>query len=323
MGQQAYRHQRVSINARNEVREDPIPTTTGAWGHGYAQVQTLYMSHHHHRVGNHLRTLLSSRRAVFHAQVIIHDIIHVPLVQGEFAVRWRFDHAQSVSGDNTVAVKKKAEESSSGTIEDTSEHGSLHNGLVPNGHISSSSSSSTDSSTEPGTQLRVPRQSSHESSYGQYLSPDAAAAPTSFAEDEVEIPDTFLSSAKGRTSWSPLLSDHSVSFNQRIDVVLDMFVDKETRDLQHSELKLEVLLDLPSIESKDRGREVLGVVYIDLAQYASAGADTRRHLLQKSKINAIMRVSIELTQMGGESNFVAYVMNTSNMYRLHLSLTLD
>jgi hypothetical protein len=254
---------------------------------------------HHHPIRDHLRSLLVSRRVSFHAQVVIHDIINVPLVQGDLAVRWRFDNAQSVhSGDNHQSKHKKKEEESSGTVDDSSEQDSIRNGRL------TSSSSSTRSSTDAGNQLQLPRHGSNDSQYGRYLSPDTASSATT-VDNDVEVPETFLSSARGKTEWSPLLHDHSVSYNQRIDVELEMSIDRETRELQPCELKFEVLLNLPSEDLKENGRHSFGVVYIDLAQYARAGAETRRHLLQKSKTNALIRVSIELTQTGGDSNYIA------------------
>lgn len=258
------------------------------------------MAHHHH-LRDHLRALISSRRALFHARIIIHELIHIPLVQGDFAVRWRFQNAQSISqGDSRTRSKKPDEESSGGTIEDSpsSEHESLRAG-------GSSSSISLKSSGSSGHHLRPhgPEKHSSQSSFGRYLSPEPAETP-SIEEDDIEVPDTFLSSSKGRTEWSPLLHDHSVAYNQRVDVELEMFVDKDTKELQPCELRLEVQQNIPSLDLKDQ-KEVLGVVYINLAQYAKAGAVTRRHLLQKSKVNAVMRVSIELVQHAGETDFIA------------------
>ena len=252
---------------------------------------------HYNPIRDHLRSLLASRRVSFHAQVIIHDIINIPLVQGDFAVRWRFHNAQSVqSGDNhQLKHKKKEEESSSGTVDEISEQESIRNGRL------TSSSSSTRSSTDAGNQLQLPRHGSNDSQYGRYLSPDVADGATS----PVEVPETFLSSARGKTGWSPLLNDHSVLYRQRIDVELEMSIDRETRDLQPCELKLEVLLNIAPDDLKENARQTFGVAYIDLAQYARAGAETRRHLLQKGKTNALIRVSIELTQTGGDSNYVA------------------
>lgn len=254
------------------------------------------MTHHHHiPIRDHLRSLLASRRAIFHAQVIIHDIINVPLVQGDLAVRWRFDNAQAIQpGDSHTKLKKKEEETSTGTVDDSLD-----------GRMTISSSSSADLSTDTGNHLITPRHGSNDPTYGQYLSPEAATVPLTPQEEETEIPENFLSSSRGKTDWCPLLHDHSVIFNQRIDVELEMGIDRETRDLDPCELKLEVMLELPTSDAKERGKESLGVVYIDLAQYALAGAETRRHLLQKSKTNAIMRVSIELTQTGGDRNFIA------------------
>ena len=284
------------------IRPQQTTYAAAAWtsGNAHAASPAFTMSHHHH-IRDHLRSLLPSRRVSFHAQVIIHDIINVPLVQGDFAVRWRFDNAQSVqSGDNHPSKhKRKEEESSSSAVDESSEQDSLRNGRL------TSSSSSTRSSTDAGHQLQLPRHGSNDSQYGRYLSPDAADGATSPVDNNVEIPETFLSSARGKTEWSPLLHDHSVSYNQRIDVELEMSIDRETRDLQPCELKLEVLLNLPPDDPKENGRQTFGVVYIDLAQYARAGAETRKHLLQKSKTNALIRVSIELTQAGGDSNYVA------------------
>lgn len=255
---------------------------------------------HHHPIRDHLRSLLASRRVSFHTQVVIHDIINVPLVQGDFAVRWRFDNAQSVqSGDNHHSKHKKKEDESSGTVDDSSEQDSIRNGRL------TSSSSSTRSSTDAGHQLQLPRHGSNDSQYGRYLSPDAASSATTPIDNDLEVPKTFLSSARGKTELSPLLHDHSILYNQRIDVELEMSIDRETRELQPCELKLEVLLNLPSDDPKENGKQSFGVAYIDLAQYARAGAETRRHLLQKSKTNALIRVSIELTQTGGDSNYIA------------------
>jgi hypothetical protein len=257
------------------------------------------MSQHHFR--DHFRSLLSHRRANFHARIIIHDLIHVPLVQGEFAVRWRFQNAQPISHDDPRTKRKKPdEELSSGTVDEgaNSEHESVRAlGLT-------SSSSSTDSSGKGWKKVREPEPDWSQSSYGRYLSPDASLSPT-HNEDEIDIPDTFLSSARGKTDSNPLLHDHSVSYVQRIDVEVEMFIDKETKELQSSELKLEVQQNILDFEEKERGHEVFGVVYINLAEYTKAGPVTRRYLLMKSKANTVMRVSIELVQKSGETDYIA------------------
>ena len=118
------------------------------------------------------------------------------------------------------------------------------------------------------------------------------------------MPDTFLSSAKGRTEFAPL-HNHTATFNQRVDVNLHMTVDRETLDLHPCQLKFEVLQDVPSIDGKDRDKEALGIIYINLAEYARQGSVTRRHLLGKSKVNAFLKVTIELTQLVGQTNFIA------------------
>lgn len=46
------------------------------------------------KLGSKLRRMLdpitSSKNATFHATIVIHDLVNVPLVSGDFAVRWKF-----------------------------------------------------------------------------------------------------------------------------------------------------------------------------------------------------------------------------------------
>jgi hypothetical protein len=53
------------------------------------------------------------------------------------------------------------------------------------------------------------------------------------------------------------------------------------------------------------GRELiqLGIVRLNLAEYARRDGQTRRYLMQDSKINSTLKVGIEMHQVGGESNF--------------------
>ncbi|KAF8323887.1 hypothetical protein DL93DRAFT_2069976, partial [Clavulina sp. PMI_390] len=113
------------------------------------------------------------------------------------------------------------------------------------------------------------------------------------------------SADRGTTGWSSILHDHSVAFNEAVELNLEVPIDRESRELHPSKLKLEVLLRPPSGSRREEGTISLGAVYIDVSQYVLAGSDTRRHLLQKSKTNALLRVSLKLTQIGGDKDFIA------------------
>src|SRR5258707_7490400 len=84
------------------------------------------MSTNHRPIRAHLRSLIPSHRhALFRAKVIIHELINVPLVEGEFALKWRFQRAQSIHPDDLPAtfndkIRDNERLSSVGTMEDNS-----------------------------------------------------------------------------------------------------------------------------------------------------------------------------------------------------------
>ena len=242
------------------------------------------MSSNHHPIRSHLRALLpGSRTASFHAQIIIHELVNVPLVSGAFAIKWRFHDAQPVHPSHPQLKKQNGKDEES-FVDDSSEQDSLGD----------KTSSSNDS---------APTHHHDMAPYAQYLSPEPVRRPSG-SDEIIDVPDTFLSSAKGRTEFAAL-HNHTASFSQRIDVNLHMTVDRETLDLHPCQLKFEVLQDISSMDGKDRDKEALGIVYINLAEYARQGSVTHRHLLRRSKINAFLKVTIELTQLAGQTNYIA------------------
>ncbi|KAF9509962.1 hypothetical protein BS47DRAFT_1384152 [Hydnum rufescens UP504] len=243
------------------------------------------MSTNHHPIRDHLRALLpSSRSASFHAQIIIHELVDVPLVSGAFAVKWRFQDAHPIHPGHPQLKKQNNKDEDSSFVDDSSEQDSM----------GENTSSSND---------WAPTYHRDTTPNAQHLSPELSHRPSG-SEEMVDIPDTFLSSTKGRTDFAPL-QNHTATFNQRVDVNLHMTVDRETLDLHPCQLKFEVLQDIPSIDGKDRDKEALGVVSINLAEYARPSSITRRHLLRRSKVNALLKVTIELTQLGGQTNYIA------------------
>lgn len=86
------------------------------------------------------------------------------------------------------------------------------------------------------------------------------------------------------------LRDHKVTWEHTVDIVVRMDVDRDTLTLLPNELKLvvmqRVLPDDPYAPHNPR----LGALYLNLAEYASAGEVTRRYLLSQSKTNATLKV---------------------------------
>ncbi|KAH0607122.1 uncharacterized protein H6S33_003110 [Morchella sextelata] len=54
-----------------------------------------------------------------------------------------------------------------------------------------------------------------------------------------------------------------------------------------------------------RERITLGTVQLNLAEYTQVHRDTRRYLMQDSKINSTLKITVALTQVGGDENFIA------------------
>ncbi|KAF8336263.1 N-terminal C2 in EEIG1 and EHBP1 proteins-domain-containing protein [Cantharellus anzutake] len=260
------------------------------------------MSTNHHPIRAHLRSLIPShRRAFFRARVIVHELINIPLVSGEFALKWRFQRAQPVHPDYlSAALKDKIKDneqlSSVGTIEDnSSEQDSL----------AESTKASSGSSGASSPLEKHPAKSFHSDipSYSQYLAPEVASSVTNNpSEDILEVPDTCTTAPRGVTKFCPLLLDHTVEYNHRIDVNLDITVDKESSDLHPSEFKLTVLQEAEERDSDSSSS--FGGVVINLSEYVNAGIVTRHHLLCGSKTNAVLRITIQMRHIGGESQFV-------------------
>lgn len=63
------------------------------------------------------------------------------------------------------------------------------------------------------------------------------------------------------------------------------------------------VLEVHQEYSGGRERILLGVVRLNLAEYAGLEGKTRRYLMQDSKINSTVKIGIEMRQVGGDPNF--------------------
>ncbi|KAI9817628.1 MAG: hypothetical protein M1832_004632 [Thelocarpon impressellum] len=103
---------------------------------------------------------------------------------------------------------------------------------------------------------------------------------------------------------SPVL-DHKVAWDYEKTLLLRLTVDKNGM-LQESDIHFEVLQEY---SAGARGeRIILGHIKLNLAEYVDSDAEgeegiTRRYLMQESKINSTLKISITMKQTEGERNF--------------------
>jgi hypothetical protein len=105
-----------------------------------------------------------------------------------------------------------------------------------------------------------------------------------------------------RTSKASI-KDHKAVFDYEKTVSIRLVVDKNGV-LQESNLILEIIHEVPSGGKEER--TLLGLVKINVSEYVESTRQTsdpiqRRHLLQDSKINSTLKVSI-LHYLASETN---------------------
>ncbi|KAF6745980.1 hypothetical protein DFP72DRAFT_823549 [Ephemerocybe angulata] len=124
-----------------------------------------------------------------------------------------------------------------------------------------------------------------------------------------------LSAARGMTQYLPLKS-HSVTFNFPLEAIVKMDVTRSVNQVQHqqtvkpnlqpSPLKLVVMQRVdPEDPSSVAQNPRLGAVFINLAEYVGKGKVERRFLLKESRVNATLKLNIEVTYVSGYQGYVA------------------
>ncbi|KAL7266598.1 hypothetical protein RUND412_010853 [Rhizina undulata] len=116
-------------------------------------------------------------------------------------------------------------------------------------------------------------------------------------------------SASGRTTKENI-KDHKVSWQySHVCQNLRMTVGRDGM-LQD----LLIYFEINQEYSGARERIMLGTVSLNLAEYASVKKETRRYLMQESKINSTLQVTIALTQTGGDTNYVAPMLRGAQVF---------
>lgn len=131
------------------------------------------------------------------------------------------------------------------------------------------------------------------------------------------LPSSTSAEHRGRTSKSQI-KDHKVSWDYVKTLPVRLTIDKANL-LQETEINFEVVQEYAS---GGRGEKItLGHLAINLAEYVEGSEGeggeegiTRRYLMQDSKINSTLRITIAMRQVDGERNFVAPPLKTAPVF---------
>ncbi|KAF2712983.1 hypothetical protein K504DRAFT_371415 [Pleomassaria siparia CBS 279.74] len=134
------------------------------------------------------------------------------------------------------------------------------------------------------------------------------------------LPHSTAAEHRGRTE-KRLIKDHKVFYDYDIKLPVRLTVDKNGM-LQESWIEIEVVQEY---SSAGRGERItLGNVKLNLAEYVEQsemanvdGEDmgiTRRYLMQESKINSTLKISIYMKQVEGDKNFIAPPLKTAQVF---------
>ncbi|KAF2834518.1 hypothetical protein M501DRAFT_1001154 [Patellaria atrata CBS 101060] len=130
------------------------------------------------------------------------------------------------------------------------------------------------------------------------------------------LPHSAAAEHRGRTEKLPI-KEHKVVYDYEKRVPIRLTIDKNGL-LQESIVHFEVIQEY---SAGGRGeRIILGHVKLNLAEYVepseAEGEDgiCRRYLMQDSKINSTLKISIFMKQIEGDRNFVAPPLKTAPVF---------
>ncbi|KAM5546207.1 hypothetical protein V8D89_000333 [Ganoderma adspersum] len=268
---------------------------------------------------------LLPKHALFQVRLEIEQLSNVPLIKGEFGVRWKFKSVQSGSGllgkmkggSRTwsgqgkgkakaaaiglgIGVTEEGElfdedGSTHGSTQDTTEDDPDADTTDPPNHDARRTFESLRAAngSTPHLNGSTPHLNGHDTPNPPPQTPGRVAQTAS---------GSTQSEARGMTPWAAL-QNYSVKWSHSVNLAVQMDVHRETGDLLPNELKLVVMQRVVHGDPDAPQQPRLGAVYLNLAEYAEAGKVSRRYLLRQSKTNATLKLSIELEHMGGEKNY--------------------
>ncbi|KAG8753195.1 hypothetical protein FRC11_007616 [Ceratobasidium sp. 423] len=264
-----------------------------------------------------------ARHATFSVQITIHELTNVPLVSGDFACRWRVKGAQALPSvirrDSTSAKSVRSDGGSAsgsgsssrekaGAAKDAEIEVQVHPPSPPMNPTARGSVS-----TIPSLNSGRSTPSDSDKPIGSFLMLDESGSLDHSDEDVLR--GTFSSIAnssalhntvgpgRGRTP-TVAIADHTVRWDELVEMAVPMGTARETKGLMPADLKLTVE-HVPQSNELVKPRAALGVVRLNLAEYAAKGPVTRRYLLRESKTNATLKLTIQVKWLSGEQDYVA------------------
>ncbi|KAI0634422.1 N-terminal C2 in EEIG1 and EHBP1 proteins-domain-containing protein [Trametes polyzona] len=189
---------------------------------------------------------LLPKHALFQVHLHIEQLSNVPLMTGEFAVRWKFKNVQSGSG---LLSKMKGSRSWSGQSKGRSEPDAAAGGAVGAGEYGEryveddtdghSTHDGFDDASHHEDAPRSPLEHDHPPAF-EPSHPPTTPTPIINGHTASSTSLTSRSEARGMTPWAKLQS-YNVKWDHSVNVVVQMDVHRETSDLLPNELKLVVM----------------------------------------------------------------------------------
>ena len=188
---------------------------------------------------SHLFNILP-KHALFKVKLHIRQITNVPLLGGDFSVKWRFRNVQSPGGNPNGLLSKMKANSSATTMTLKGKTKDYFPGnedpLVAQSAYPSIANGTTGRGTpDPATLPDYPSPFGTKSSSSSFFAVSQGTTPSS----SPAMPGLY-SDSRGVTAWTEL-ADHTATWDHHITLIVRMDVDRETLDLHESELKLTVL----------------------------------------------------------------------------------
>ncbi|CAG7850146.1 SubName: Full=Uncharacterized protein {ECO:0000313/EMBL:CCA68377.1} [Serendipita indica DSM 11827] len=205
-----------------------------------------------------LTTAFGAKEVDCRVALTIHSVTNLPVLDGAYRVRWKFRDI-SAKATRDIGQRLKA--------------------VGEPGHASANGTNDVDN--DPGLSSSSPTSpTAHSSSVASNSKP----AEVSITPDE-----------RGATPYRNLNKrDHSVSFEHTVEVVAHMRVVRG--ELIGEPLKL--VIERYTEETGDSGtmkfEPRVGHKFIDLAEFVNEGKIRRKYLLERSKTNAMVTVSLDI-----------------------------
>lgn len=181
-----------------------------------------------HSVRSQLYDLLPlPKHALFNVKLTIHQLWNVPLVGGEFSVRWKFQKVHAVRGSSGAAG---------------GHGGGFRKSSKGKGKEKVAVHLDADSGSRDGSTLDLPPKSPARSTLSLLDEEGSSSGTASPRLPETPLPlsaDLSSHEARGRTRYVSL-DEHNVKWSQTVDVAVQIGINRETMDLLPSELKLVV-----------------------------------------------------------------------------------